>query len=419
MHNERAVEFTPAPRPLPAHARDPWRSFLRSMFWIGINSFGGPVAQIGVMHQEAVDKHQWLTHGEFMHLLNFANILPGPEALEIVIHLGYLRRGVLGGIAAGLLFIWPGFVTLTTLAWLYSRYGNIAWVSGFFSGIRPVAVALITFAAIRLSAKALNGLNAYLLMAAAFVASFFFGLQFLVLLASCGLIGTALAHRETVSLKRWQLPVSFTLLALALAAGFVASPRQGGREPNSEITVTHKIGWKRQSEIAWVNTKAALATFGGAYTVLPYLREQMVDTHHWVTNAQVADALALGETTPGPLISFGIFLSYLAGGFWGAVTSCIFLFLPSFVLVLILGRYISYVENLPYARAFLWGVSAGTIGLILSMSAQIVPFNINGMFEAAIAVFAFIALWRFKANIILTVICGGLLGITRIYLGVC
>ncbi len=419
-----------APRPLPPGEREPWPSFLGSMFRAGVNTFGGPVAQIGVMHREAVERRGWLSDAQFMHLLNFANILPGPEALEISIHLGYLRRGVLGGIAAGLLFIWPGFVALTALAWIYVSYGEVKAVSGFLEGIRPVAVALIAFAVMRLALKTLKGIAAYAILTASFLANFMLEVQFAVLLVASGLLGLWLARWGQSHLERVHRPVVLTLIAAAITAGFFFHPSEanlrfasaeekileGASDPERPGTRgATGLGKERALEIAWVNTKAALLTFGGAYTVLPYLREQMVDAHGWVTDHEMVDALALGETTPGPLISIGIFLSYLAGGPWGGVVGCIFLFLPSFLLVLGLGRHIEKVETLPRARRFLWGVSAGTIGLILSLSAQLGPRSIGDPLSGLISGIAFVALWRYGANVLLTVTTGGLIGILRAF----
>src|SRR5262249_42171608 len=147
----------------------------------------------------------------------------------------------------------------------------------------------------------------------------------------------------------------------------------------------------RLAQIAMVNTKAALLTFGGAYTVLPYLREQVVARHGWLTDRQMIDALALGETTPGPLISIGAFLSYLAGGLPGAVVGCVFLFLPSFVLVLALARHVEKIEHLPHARSILWGFSAGTLGLIIALAADLVSVSLPDLFSAALAGLAFFA----------------------------
>jgi chromate transporter len=384
------------------------------MAWIGLNTFGGPVAQIGVMHREAVERRRWLTDGEFVHLLNFANVLPGPEALEIAIHLGYLRRGVGGGIAAGLLFIWPGLVSLTALGWLYVEYGDLRAVSGVLGGVRPVAVALIAFAVVRLSTRALKGYVAYGVMAATFVGSFLLRVPFVLLLLAGGVAGVLLARRASAAHPAPQ-PVALALVLLALAAGFAAErpparPASGG---GPATAFAEETGARRQAEIAWVNTKAALVTFGGAYTVLPYMREQFVREKGWVGDAQIADALALAETTPGPLISFGIFLSYLSGGLAGALVGGVSLFLPSFVLVLGLGRHVEKVERVPGAPAFLRGVSAATIGLILAMSAQVVPMSVHGVADVAIAAVAFVALWRFDVNLLLVVAAGAAIGATR------
>lgn len=409
-----AVASSVAPRPLAADAREPWPSFLKTMAWVGLNTFGGPVAQIGVMYREAVEKRRWVTDGEFVHLLNFANVLPGPEALEMAIHLGYLRRGALGGIVAGLLFVWPGFVTLTLLGWMYVEYGNVAAVSAVLDGVRPVAVALITSAVVRLATKALKGQVAYPMMAATFVASFALHVPFLLLLLGGGIIGVLLA-RSGAAAQRGSQRVALALVVLALGAGFAfTSARSQATFVDAPVVeFAAETGRERQAQIAWVNTKAALVTFGGAYTVLPYMREQFVREKGWVGDAQIADALALAETTPGPLISFGIFLSYLAGGLTGAVVGGLFLFLPSFVLVLGLGRHIEKVERVPRASQFLWGVSAATIGLILAMAAQVVPLSIDRPVDAMLAVAAFVALWRFGANILLVVAAGAAVGLAR------
>ncbi len=393
------------------------------MFWVGINTFGGPVAQIGVMHKEAVETRRWLTDAQFVHLLDFANILPGPEALEIAIHLGYLRRGIRGGIVAGLLFIWPGFVSLTALAWMYHRYGQVPAVMAFLNGIRPIALALVAAAAVRLSGRSLKGGLSYLLMGTAFVASFLLRVPFVVVLSGSGLLGLLLArHRKRANESKthaWALTALVILLIVGnqLWPRATGTPAEGppGRE-TTNLSGGPEVTVRRLGEIAWVNTKAALLTFGGAYTVLPYLREQAVGRYGWVTDRQVIDALALGETTPGPLISIGVFLSYLAGGFPGAAAGCVFLFLPSFLFVLGLARYIEKVERVPYARSVLWGFSAGTLGLIIALAADLVPASLPDLFSAALAGLAFVAVRRFDLNLLLVVLAGGMVGLARVHL---
>ena len=332
------------------------------------------------MHKVAVEEQRWLSDGQFVHLLNFANVIPGPEALEIAIHLGYLRRGIAGGIAAGLLFIWPGFVTLTALAWAYRTYGHIAGIAGFLDGVRPVAIALVAAAALRISKRALKGTLSYAVMAVAFLASYLLDVFFVGILVICGLLGLVLGRLQREG-KQQGSPLHGWLF-VGIVAILVGSALLRSSSPGSPVASTPRMeqgpparqappefSAERLIDVAWVNTKAALVTFGGAYTVLPYLREQTVDRYGWLSDREVVDGLALGETTPGPLISIGIFLSYLAAGFPGAVVGCFFLFLPSFLLVLGLGPYIDRVESLPRARDVLWGFSAGTLGLIIALAA--------------------------------------------------
>lgn len=418
-------ELALSPRPLARDERDAWGPFLRTMAWVGVNTFGGPVAQIGFMNKVAVEEKRWVSDGQFVHLLNFANVLPGPEALEIAIHLGYLRRGIVGGVAAGLLFIWPGFVTLTILAWVYQRYGEVRTIAGFLDGVRPVAIALVAAAAFRISRKALKGRLSYAVMTAAFLASYVLDVFFVAILVACGVLGFALGNRQREAkqqdsrLHGWLfIGLVAVLVGSAQLRSSSPEPATGTApqaEPPSPATHDPLGSTDRLIDVAWVNTKAALVTFGGAYTVLPYLREQTVDRYRWLSDREVVDALALGETTPGPLISIGIFLSYLAAGFAGAVVGCFFLFLPSFVLVLGLGRYIERVENLPRARDVLWGFSAGTLGLIIALAAELVRPSIPDLFSAVVAALAFIAVWRFDANLVLVVLVGGGLGLTRAY----
>jgi chromate transporter len=423
--NATTSELALAPRPLARGRRDPWGPFLRTMAWVGLNTFGGPVAQIGFMHTVAVREKRWLSDEQFVHLLNFANVIPGPEALELAIHLGYLRRGIAGGIAAGLLFIWPGFVTLTILAWAYQTYGQVPAIAGFLDGVRPVAIGVVAAAAIHISKRALTGRLSYVLVAAAFLASYVFDVFFVAILVGCGLLGLALARRRqhakpsSSRVPGWLLIVLIVGVAIGARLWSPPQPPAVANAPHTEQPAPREsapeASAQRLMEVAWVNTKAALVTFGGAYTVLPYLREQSVDKYGWVNDREVIDALALGETTPGPLISVGVFLSFLAAGFPGAAVGCFFLFLPSFVLVLGLGRYIERVENLPHAQDILWGFSAGTLGLIIALAADLVPPAIPNLFSGIIAALAFLAVWRFNVNLVLIVLAGGALGLARAY----
>jgi chromate transport protein ChrA len=235
-------------------------------------------------------------------------------------------------------------------------------------------------------------------MGAAFLASYALGVPFVAILAGCGVLGFTLGARHRQSSKA--SPRLFGWLFVLLVAGLVTGARLSpsfsaarSDDPSRAELATSRSGHApevlpaRLVDVAWVNTKAALVTFGGAYTVLPYLREQTVDRYGWLDDRQVIDALALGETTPGPLISVGIFMSFLAAGLAGAIVGCLFLFLPSFVFVLVLGRYIDRVENLPRARDVLWGFSAGTLGLIVALAANLLA-SVPDLFAATVCALA-------------------------------
>ena len=237
MEPDRATlpELALAPRPLARDGRDAWGTFLRTMAWVGLNTFGGPVAQIGFMHKVAVEEKRWLSDGQFVHLLNFANVIPGPEALEIAIHLGYLRRGIAGGVAAGLLFIWPGFVTLTILAWVYQTYGHVPAIAGFLDGVRPVAIALVAAAAVRISKRALKGRLSYAVMTAAFLASYILNIFFVGILVGCGLLGLTLGrHRrdakQSSSARSWMALHRLGRRLRHRGAAMVLAPGAGSRE---------------------------------------------------------------------------------------------------------------------------------------------------------------------------------------------
>jgi chromate transporter len=398
-----------------ASEREPWPRFLKIMAWVGLNTFGGPVAQIGFMHKELVERLKWFTEDQFLHLLNFANVIPGPEALELCIHAGYVRRGVWGGIVAGLLFIWPGFASLTLLGWLYVKYGQLSWMAAALQGIRPVAIALIATAAVRISRKTLRGGDSFVLMACAFIASAVFDLPFISILLATGALGGLWGAKRARTKARPLWGWGFLALVLAVMTLQVLRPAAltPQANPRPVPTAGPSDDSQRLAQIAWVNAKAALLTFGGAYTALPFLREQYVEKHGWLSDPQMMDGLALGETTPGPLISIGVFTAFLSGGWAGAVAGGIALFLPSFVLVLGLGRFMARIEALPRAKDVLWGFSAGTLGLIVALASRLVQPNLPDAFSVALSAFAFVAVWRFEVNLIWAVLAGAGLGILR------
>ncbi|HET7451477.1 MAG TPA: chromate efflux transporter [Thermoanaerobaculia bacterium] len=380
-----------------------WRTLIGYFFRLGWLAFGGPVGQIGLMHLQVVERRKWISEEEFVRILNFVHVLPGPEALQLAIYLGYKKRGYRGGILAGLLFILPGFITLTALAAIYVRYGATREVLGVLWGFRPVGLALLLAALVRISRAALKNVFQVVLAACAFAAFFFAKISFIPVLLGCGAI-YAISRRLVPRARESAALISLPLLpAAALAAG------------------------PRLLEISTFFLKVGLFSFGGAYAVLPLLREGAVTTHHWMTDRQMIDALTLGETTPGPLISIGIFIGYLAGAasgaaLSGAIAATLWLFLPSFVFVLAAARHIGWLTSQPAIREFLKGVTSGVVGLMFSISIPLakVSFSPAGRFDpwtVALAIAAFVAVtfWKWRLNVVAVVLAGGVLGLARAF----
>jgi chromate transporter len=380
------------------------------LFWyflkLGWLAFGGPVGQIGLMHLQLVERQRWIGEDEFVRALNFCHLLPGPEALQLAIYVGYRKGGYRGGILAGVLFILPGYITLTALAWIYVHYGKTPQVLGVLWGFRPVGLALLLAALVRISRAALKGPFPVLLAIAAFVSFYFLRLPFLVVLLGCGLTFVA-----------WRRMGPGSRVAAAAAALLVA-----GRAEAAESVA------RRAFDISWFFLKVGLFSFGGAYAVLPYIREGAVATYGWISDRQMIDALALGETTPGPLISIGIFVGFLAGHgarapWLGATLSTFWLFLPSFLFVLPAARYMNWITSRPGLKEFLQGVTSGVVGLIFSISLPLakVAFMpsggaIDGITVAlGLAAFAALTFWKWRLNVVAVVLGGGVLGLLRAF----
>jgi chromate transporter len=381
----------------------------RELFWyflkLGWLAFGGPVGQIGLMHLQMVERRRWIGEDEFVRALNFCHLLPGPEALQLAIYVGYRKGGYRGGILAGILFILPGYITLSALAWIYVHFGKTPQVLGVLWGFRPVGLALLLAALVRISRAALKGPFPVVLAIAAFVSFYFLRLPFLAVLLGCGL--AFVAWRRLGPGAR----VAATAASL-LVAGSVEAAESAAR---------------RAFDISWFFLKVGLFSFGGAYAVLPYIREGAVATYGWISDRQMIDALALGETTPGPLISIGIFVGFLAGNgvhapWTGATLSTFWLFLPSFLFVLPAARYMNWLTSRPGLKEFLRGVTSGVVGLIFSISIPLakVAFMPGGAIDwitvvLGLSAFAALTFWKWRLNIVAVVLGGGVLGLLRAF----
>ncbi|MFM8638432.1 MAG: chromate efflux transporter, partial [Betaproteobacteria bacterium] len=299
-------------------------------FWLklGFISFGGPAGQIAIMHAELVERRRWISEARFLHALNYCMLLPGPEAQQLATYIGWLMHRTWGGIVAGVLFVLPSLFILIGLSWVYVRFGDVPAVAGAFYGLKPAVTALVVHAAHRIGTRALKNRWMWGLAAASFLAITVLDTPFPAIVAAAALVGWwgARIWPQAFSPSGSHARVSAEVVADAAAhapSGVPSSAPAGWSEPVRPslraflkvlalglglwavgmAVLTLVFGWASPlPQMAWFFTKAALLTFGGAYAVLPYVFQGAVDTHQWVSAAQMMDGLALGETTPGPLI---------------------------------------------------------------------------------------------------------------------
>ncbi|HNQ03928.1 MAG TPA: chromate efflux transporter [Thiobacillaceae bacterium] len=427
------------------------------LYWLklGFISFGGPAGQIAIMHQELVEKRRWISEHRFLHALNYCMLLPGPEAQQLAIYIGWLLHRTWGGVVAGVLFVLPSLFILAALTYIYLAFGDIAFVQGVFDGLKPAVVAIVVFAAWRIGTRALKSGILWVLAALSFIAIFVFHVPFPYIVIAAGILGFiggkvapdrfkiggghAAAHRnygpaliddDTPPIShtrfRWSYLLMLLLVALAIWVAAMA-------------LLDHPV-LRNMGEFF---TKAALVTFGGAYAVLPYLYQGGVEHHQWLTGAQMIDGLALGETTPGPLIMVVSFVGFVGAwtkeiygpdalalaGFAGASVATFFTFLPSFVFILAGAPFVESTHGNLKFTAPLTGITAAVVGVILNLAlffgwhvifpdaTETAPFS--GRFEwlhALISVAAFIALWKYRQDIMKVLGVCAAIGLARSYL---
>jgi chromate transporter len=414
-------------------------------FWLklGFVSFGGPAGQIAIMHAELVERRRWISERRFLHALNYCMVLPGPEAQQLATYLGWLMHRTAGGLAAGALFVLPSLVLLIALSWIYMAFGQQPLVAGLFYGIKPAVTAIVLHAAWRIGSRALKGSWLWAIAAAAFVAIFALQLPFPVIVLAAGLVGflgsrvaparfaaggghTASSKSHGPALIDDHTPPpaharpSRARLLRVVAAGlaFWALPM---------ALLASWVGWSgTYTQMGWFFTKAALLTFGGAYAVLPYVYQGAVTGYGWLTPTQMIDGLALGETTPGPLIMVVAFVAFVGG--WqsaelaallgpehrfaaAAVAATLvtwFTFLPSFVFILAGGPLVEATHGDLKFTGPLTAITAAVVGVIVNLALffgqhVLWPRGLSGPFDpvaALIAVAAAVALFRFKRGVI-------------------
>ena len=427
---------------------------LKQAFWywlkLGFISFGGPAGQIAIMHHDLVENKRWISEKRFLHALNYCMLLPGPEAQQLATYIGWLMHKTRGGLIAGGLFVLPSLIILILLSYIYMRFGNLPAVAGVLYGIKPAVVAIVLFAAYRIGSRILKNSALWAISVASFVAITFLHLPFPLIILTAAIIGFLVNHYQpalfvaanghasnqksygsavidddspTPAHAKFNLKTFVKFIVVGVAIWLSAL-----------LLLAWRYGWDATfTQMAWFFTKAALLTFGGAYAVLPYVFQGAVTQFQWLTAAQMMDGLALGETTPGPLIMVVAFVGFVGG--WshvpltdplvsGVVAACVvtfFTFLPSFIFIFVGAPFIESTQNNLKLTAPLTAITAAVVGVIASLAvffAQHVFWPTYTLFDwpaALAAALGFVALYQFKVSIIKLIGVFALLGLLHQY----
>lgn len=426
-----------------------WQAFL---FWLklGFISFGGPAGQIAVMHQELVEQKRWISEKRFLHALNYCMLLPGPEAQQLATYIGWLMHRTIGGIVAGVLFVLPSLFILIGLSWVYVKFGDVPIIAGLFYGIKPAVVAIVFHATYRIGSRSLKNKFLWGIAALAFITIFVFNLPFpLIVLVAAAIgyfvskkyptlfvdggshqqskkdYGPAIIDDNTPTPAHAVFSWVYLLKILLIGVFLWFIPI---------LTLSLTLGWDHSyTQMAWFFTKAALLTFGGAYAVLPYVYQGAVNFYAWLSPTQMIDGLALGESTPGPLIIVVAFVGFLGAynhallgnehlflaGTIGAIIVTWFTFLFSFIFILAGAPVIESTHNELKFTAPLTAITAAVVGVILNLALFFAyhvlwpkGFSHSFNYEAAlIAIVAFIALFRFEIKVMYVILASALCGL--------
>jgi chromate transporter len=410
-------------------------------FWLklGFISFGGPAGQIAIMHRELVERKKWVDEDDYLHALNFCMLLPGPEAQQLATYNGWRLHGTIGGIAAGAFFVIPSIFILLALSYIYARYGNVREIAGVLDGLKPIVVAIVVEAVLKIGRKAFKSWVHILIAALSFLAIFALRIPFPLIVLGAAILGLVISrfqipgsklkvseqlseeqknqsqieNRKSKILKTLAVFVSLWLIPLVLSA-FV-------------------YGWKSLPvKVYLFFTQAAFVTFGGAYAVLAYVNQAMIETYGWITAAQAIDGFALAETTPGPLIMVLQFIGFMTGWNMGgesqlslavvcALLTTFATFLPSLMFIFLGVPYIEKLRGNEKLKSALQGVTAAVVGVILNLAlvfGATVIFTGGAIdwFALAVSLAAFITILRFKIDVLWIVLAGGVLGLMRVLL---
>jgi chromate transporter len=360
------------------------REAVRVWARIGLLSFGGPAAQIALMHREVVEERRWVSDARFLHALNFCMLLPGPEAQQLATYLGWLMHGVRGGVAAGLLFILPGVAVMLALSILYATLGNVPLVAALFFGLKCAVLVLVIEALLRVASRALKGAVPWLVAAAAFLALFAFDVPFPAVVLAAALLGYAAPGAFAGGGHGAAKAGPPALLDAALAADPDRVARMTGQARRAGLValalwvwpVALLMGSGTFGDIAWFFSKMAVVTFGGAYAVLAYVAQEAVEGYRWLSAADMLAGLGLAETTPGPLILVLQFVGFLAAyrdgglaaGVAGSLLAVWVTFAPCFAWIFLGAPFVERLHDQPRLKGALAGVTAAVVGVIANLA---------------------------------------------------
>ncbi|MFT5786550.1 MAG: chromate transporter [Ascidiaceihabitans sp.] len=403
---------------------------LRAFGRIGLLSFGGPAAQIAIMHEELVERRQWLSEDQFLRALSLCMLLPGPEAMQLATYAGWRLRGLWGGLLAGLLFVVPGALVIFVLAFAYISYGQIPLVQAAFVGIKAAVIIVVLQALLRLGNKALANTAAWILAALAFVALFAFGLPFPLIIGVAAAYGYLTSKAAAGTAAPISVPIAQTLRTILIWSALWATPMIFLWAIQAEFLI----------QLGLFFSKLAVVTFGGAYAVLAYMSQTVVQDYGWVTSGQMIDALGLAETTPGPLILVTQFVAILAGAGSGGIGLAIaagllalwVTFVPCFLWIFAAGPYIETLTSRPRLSAALSAITAAVVGVILNLSIWFALHVLFGqvsqwgamplpvlstinLIAAILTITAAVLMLRFKLGLVLTM---GLMALTGMGLSI-
>ncbi len=416
-----------------------FREALRVWMKIGLLSFGGPTGQIALMHEELVDRRRWVSDSRFLHALNYCMLLPGPEAQQLATYTGWLLHGRWGGIAAGVLFVLPGGLLLWAVSWVYCAHGDVAWIAAIFSGLKPAVLGLVAAAVLRIGKKALKNAVMWSVAAAAFAGIFFLKAPFPAMIAGAGLLGL-------IGGRRFERFFHVAGGHGNASGATVIDDRATLARPaaaQTTRTVLSWLGiWAAPVALVWLIlgpghvlfqqgvffSKAAVVTFGGAYAVLPYVAQQAVEVHGWVTAPQMLDGLGLAETTPGPLILVLQHVGFV--GAWsnpapfspllaatlGALLTTWCTFVPGFLFIFAGAPYIEALRGQKLLACALSTITAAVVGVVSNLAVWfalgvLAPAAGVDWFALAVAAGAFAGLHWGRWNVIRVVLGCGLLGL--------